>query len=67
MADLGLFNPTYFATKGVVTITNMDFIKPAAMLRATTSEEAFRALPVTGPTTNVTVPAPIVVILTASE
>jgi hypothetical protein len=38
------------ATNGVPVITKIDFTSPAAMLRATTSDGAPIAVPVTGPT-----------------
>ncbi len=47
-------------------VTNMDFTTPAAILIAMISELAPRAVPVTGPTTKVQAPAPIVVRLSAS-
>ena len=56
----------YLAKSGVPIITKIDLTKPAAILNAITSELAPNALPVTGPTTNVTVPAPIVAMLAAS-
>ena len=67
LADCGLFKPTNGAIKGVAIVTNIDFTTPAAMLIAMTSELAPTAAPVTGPTTNVHAPAPIVVILLASK
>ena len=65
IADWGLLIPSGFATKGVTTMTSTDFTTPAAMLMAITSEEAPRAAPVTGPTTKVATPAPIVTRSTA--
>ncbi len=47
-------------------VTNMDFTTPAAMLIAMISELAPRAVQVTGPTTKVQAPAPMVVRLSAS-
>ena len=67
IADLGLSRPTCFANKGVKVITKIDFTKPAAMLNAITSLLAPIAEPLTGPTTKVTVPAPIVVMSLGSS
>ena len=55
------------ATKGVMVITKIDLTKPAAILSAITSLSAPIAEPVIGPTTNVTVPAPMVVMLLGSS
>ena len=62
MADLGLSKPIRLANKGVIVITKIDLTRPAAMLKAITSLLAPIAEPLMGPTTKVTVPAPIVVI-----
>ena len=67
IADLGLLRPIDLATIGVIVITNIDLTKPAAILSAITSLLAPIADPVTGPTTKVTVPAPMVVMLLASS
>lgn len=66
IADCGVFNPMYGAIKGVPMVTKIDFTTPAAMLIAMISELAPRAVPVTGPTTKVQAPAPMVVRLSAS-
>ncbi len=60
IADCGLSKPIILATNGVIIITSTDFTTPAAMEIAITSEEAPRAAPVTGPTTKVATPAPMV-------
>ena len=66
IADWGLSNPMYFATKGVPIITKIDLTKPAATLNVITVSEAPIASPVTGPTIYVTAPEPIVVMAAAS-
>jgi hypothetical protein len=47
-------------------VTKMDFTTPAAILIAMISELTPKAVPVTGPTTKVSAPAPMVVRLSAS-
>ena len=64
MADCGLLMESGLATNGVTTMTRTDFTTPAAMEMAMTSEDAPRAAPVTGPTTKVATPAPMVTIST---
>ncbi|MCY1453522.1 hypothetical protein D9M71_705190 [compost metagenome] len=46
----GLFKPIIGATNGVITITRIALINPAAIDSAMTSELAPMAAPVTGPT-----------------
>ncbi|MNP69036.1 hypothetical protein D3C76_1650780 [compost metagenome] len=50
MAERGLSRPIHLAAKGVPTMTMIALIKPVAIDRATTSELAPMAAPVTGPT-----------------
>ena len=67
IAERGVLSRRNFAAIGVAIITRIALSTPVAMLNAITSELAPIAAPVTGPTMYVTAPAPMVVMLTASE